>query len=309
MFVDFWKISWYDVSSVINGRKAVLMKEKTSMCNRSVIVKLDDYTLNFVFSDRQHRAFLRTSFEHLHSNFEIHFIFSGGCRLVAEGMNRYVGANSVIIIPPKTPHYITDYSENIKKADFRVSAFSEDRHIDVPLPFLKDRITIAEGVVRSVAYAEDFFDAMSQSGKDGEIITRSALTLAYFSLIKELGLSDKDTTGTREAKSASFDYVIIEDCLMRNYMCGITLADVADKTGFTTTHIGRVIQKNYGMSYSELILLMRMTHAKKLIEEGYAVADIAKHVGYSSYNGFALAFKRYFKVSPEQMRKSIFKKK
>lgn len=284
------------------------MKEKTSMCNRSVVVRLDDYTLNFVFSDRQHRAFLRTSFEHLHSNLEIHFIFSGSCRLVAEGTDRYVGENSVIIIPPKTPHFITDYSENIRKADFRVSAFSEDRHIDVPLPFPKDRITIAHNAPHSVAYAEDYFDAMSQSGKDGEIITRSALTLAYFSLIKELGLSERDTAGSREAKSVSFDYVIIEDFLMQNYMRAITLSDVADKTGFTTTHIGRVIQKNYGMSYSELILLMRMTHAKKLIEEGYAVADIAKHVGYSSYNGFALAFKRYFKLSPEQMRKSIFNK-
>ena len=284
------------------------MRDKSHMCNRSVIIKLDGYTLSFVFFDRQHREFMRTSFEHLHSNFEIHFIISGGCRLVTEGTDRYLKANTVVIIPPKTPHFITDYSEDCKKVDFRVSAFSEEKHADVPLPFSQSGITVAEGAVRSVAYAEDFFDAMSQSGRDGEMITRSALTLAYFSLIKELGLSDKDVMGRQEAKSLSFDYVIIEDCLMQNYMRAITLSEVADKTGFTTTHIGRVIQKNYGMSYSELILLMRMTHAKKLIEEGVAVADIAKQVGYSSYNGFALAFKRYFKISPEQMRKAIFKR-
>ena len=282
------------------------MKDSAHRCNRSVVLKLDGYTLSFVFFDRQHRKFMRTSFEHLHSNFELHFIISGVCRLVAEGIDRYIEKNSVIIIPPKMPHFITDYSDDCKKVDFRVSAFSEERHSDMPLPFDSGRISIITGAGRSVAYAEDFFDAMPQSGKDAEVITRSALTLAYFSLLKEMGLSDKDAMDRREAKSLSFDYVIIEDCLMQNYMRAITLSEVADKTGFTPTHIGRVIKKNYGMSYSELILHMRMTHASKLIEEGCAIAEIAKMVGYSSYNGFALAFKRYFKISPEQMVKQVF---
>ena len=92
---------------------------------------------------------------------------------------------------------------------------------------------------------------------------------------------------------------------MQSYMSQITLKQLANKTGFSPTHIGRVIKKNYGMSYSDLILTLRMSHAKKLIDEGAAVADIYKMLGYSSYNGFALAFKRYYKMSPEQMRKSV----
>ena len=281
------------------------MKDKTPMCNRSIVLKLEDTTLGFVFSDKQHRPIYRTTFQHLHSNFELHFIISGSCRLKTDESEWLLSPGTAVIVPPKKPHLITDYSHDCKKVDVRVSVVSDDSQDAVPLPFSSSDVTVVTGVMKTVAYADEFFEAMRYSGRDGEIITKSALTLAYFSLLREMGLAKDDGTVKRESPGLSYDYVIIEDCLMQNYMSSITLREVAEKTGFTPTHIGRVIKKNYGMSYSELILTMRMSHARKLIESGEQVADIAKMVGFSSYNGFALAFKRYYKMSPEKMRKEL----
>lgn len=278
------------------------MKDKANMCNRSITMKLENCTLNFVFSDKQNRAFLRTSFEHLHSNFELHFIIKGSCRLCARDVDEILTENTVVLIPPRTPHCITDYSPGCKKVDVRVSVL-DDEHED-SLPFFGgDRINVLHDMTRIVCYADDFYEAMSLSGRDGEMITRSALTMMYFSLLRELGCDDSDE-GFKHSSGVSYDYVIIEDHIMQNYMSPFTLKQLADKTGFSPTHIGRVIKKNYGMSYSDLILTLRMSHAKKLLDDGASAADIYKMVGYSSYNGFALAFKRYYKISPEQMRKS-----
>jgi AraC-like DNA-binding protein len=281
------------------------MRDKTPMCNRSIILKLESTTLGFVFSDKQHRPIYRTTFQHLHSSFELHFVISGTCRLKTDEREWLLSANTAVIIPPKKPHLITDYSQDCNKVDVRVSVVGDEGIENDPLPFSTSEVTVVENVRKTAMYAAEFFESMIYSGREGEIITKSALALAYFSLLREMGLAEDDGTVKRESLSLSYDYVIIEDCLMQNYMSSITLREVAEKTGFTPTHIGRVIKKNYGMSYSELILTMRMSHARKLIESGEPVADIAKMVGFSSYNGFALAFKRYYKISPEKMRKEL----
>lgn len=273
----------------------------------SVNLKLEDHTLNFVFSDKQNRPFYMTSFEHLHSSFEIHVIIEGTCRLRANDIDRTLFGNTIVIIPPKLTHFITDFSEECRKVDVRVAVVSEESDEFSELPFDTSQITVVEGCPRTGAYARDFYEAMSFSGRDGEVVTKSALTLMYFSILKELGLRTDDGTVKRDTPSLAYDYVIIEDFLMQNYMRSLTLGEVAEATGFTATHIGRVVKKNYGMSYSDLILTMRMTHAKKLLESGEPVSGIAKKLGYASYNGFALAFKRYFRMPPEEMKRSLLK--
>ncbi len=282
-----------------------MLNLKAPMCNRSAALKLGGYTLNFVFSDKQNRPFYRTSFEHLHSAFEIHVIIDGTCRLRAVDTDIMLRPNTVVVIPPKHTHFITEFSEGCKKVDARVTAAANEGAKPYELPFDSARITVMEGCLKTGAYARDFWEAMSLAGKDGEIVAKSALTLMYFSLIKELGLVSGQGGGAQDRPSLEYDHVIIEDFLMQNYMRPLTLSEVAEATGFTSTHIGRVVKRNYGMSYSELILTMRMTHAKKLLESGEPLAGIPKLLGYSSYNGFALAFKRYYRMSPEEMRRTL----
>jgi len=221
-------------------------------------------------------------------------------------IDRTLTANSVVIIPPKFTHFITDFSEGCKKVDVRVTAVADEGVAYSALPFDSSRITVIEGCTRTGAYARDFWESMSYTGRNGEVVAKSALTLAYFSLLKELGLDDEPGPVKRDKPSIAYDHVIIEDFLMQNYMRALTLSEVAEATGFTSTHIGRVIKKNYGMSYSELILTMRMTHAKKLLENKEPLSSIAKKLGFFSYNGFALAFKRYFRIPPEEMRRKLF---
>ena len=282
------------------------MSSRNSLCNRSIAIKLDDCVLSFVFSDVQNRNFSYTSYEHLHSSFELHFVISGGCTFSAEGVLRTVSAGDVVVIPPHLPHFFTDYSSDFKKVDIRVSKLADDGGGAYP-PFNMERVTLLKNMTKITCYAEDFYEAMGMTGRNGEIITRSALTLLYFTLLKELGCDDDDASFRRESSGASYDYIVIEDCIMQSYMRDISLKNVAERTGFSTTHIGRVVKKNYGMSYSELVLKLRMEHAKKLILDGIPVTEIYGMIGYSSYNGFALAFKRYHKMPPEQMRRENLK--
>lgn len=279
------------------------MNEKSLLFNRSIVIKLDDCVLRFVFLGDKERNFQHTSFDHLHSTFELHFVIAGSCKFSAEGVCRTVSAGGVVVIPPQLPHFFTDYSPDCKKVDIRVSKLSDDDAGAGHLPFNMESATLLENMTKITCYADDFYEALGMRGRNGEIITRSAITLLYFRLLKELGCNNDAESSKSKPASVSYDYAIVEDFLMQSYMKNIGLKDVADRVGFSPTHIGRVIKKIYGMSYSKLILKLRMEHAKKLILEGLSPADIYDTVCYSSYNGFALAFKRYHSMSPEKMRK------
>ena len=166
-----------------------MLNLKAPMCNRSVNLKLDGYTLNFVFSDKQNRPFYMTSFEHLHSSFEIHVIIEGTCKLKTATEERELLPDTVVVIPPKTTHFITEFSEGCKKIDLRVNAVSDDGTAE-NLPFGHSAVTVCPGCERTGAYARDLYEAMSYSGRNGEVVTKSALTLMYFSVLKELGLDN-----------------------------------------------------------------------------------------------------------------------
>ena len=84
----------------------------------------------------------------------------------------------------------------------------------------------------------------------------------------------------------------------------------------TAANVERLMQYNqvsedpiggYGMKkrVQELITRLRMVDAEKLLKTHIPIAEIAKSLGYTTYNGFAAAFKKYYGVCPEEMRTKL----
>jgi len=61
----------------------------------------------------------------------------------------------------------------------------------------------------------------------------------------------------------------------------------------------------FGETYAVLVLKRRMSIAAALLKKtDIPCSVIAEKVGYSSYTGFYVAFKRYFRMTPDEMRKT-----
>ena len=84
-----------------------------------------------------------------------------------------------------------------------------------------------------------------------------------------------------------------------------TREDVAKHLGISVAQLSRIIQRNYGTNYSQLMTRLRMTDAEKLLKTDISITDIGKSLGYTTYNGFAAAFKKHFGVCPEEMRSKL----
>ena len=74
----------------------------------------------------------------------------------------------------------------------------------------------------------------------------------------------------------------------------ITLDKLAAQLNVSTRHAERIVKQYTGKSFNEKRLETRISIAKSLIKKGNLSKDeIARKVGYNSYQGFVKAYNRY----------------
>ena len=68
----------------------------------------------------------------------------------------------------------------------------------------------------------------------------------------------------------------------------------------------KLVKKFMGEDYKNIIIRRRMELAEiYLANPDKSLEEIAWQVGYSSYSGFQLCFKRYFGVTPSERRREL----
>ena len=131
-------------------------------------------------------------------------------------------------------------------------------------------------------------------------------------LLSEKFTGDLDSRGrmrqsTAERTSGS---IAVENYILNNFQRDLTLSEVSLAIGYSPAYTARKIEKVFGMSFSRIILKLRMSYAEDEIRSGaLSLREIAERVGYRSYNGFLIAFKRYFGKTPEEYTREIRIKK
>lgn len=95
------------------------------------------------------------------------------------------------------------------------------------------------------------------------------------------------------------------DSMFFSYDKAPSVEEIIEKMNISRRHFSRLMQKYYGMSYTEKITELRIEYAKQLLRDtDMSVSDIAQAVGYSSKQQFWRSFKRYTGMNPDEFRNS-----
>lgn len=94
--------------------------------------------------------------------------------------------------------------------------------------------------------------------------------------------------------------------LVKNdYASNLSLTSISEKFHMSSKYIGRVFLNDTGLKFSEYLMVYRLQTARFLVENTREkISFIAASVGYSQQNNFYVHFKRYFGISPGDLRKS-----
>ena len=97
---------------------------------------------------------------------------------------------------------------------------------------------------------------------------------------------------------------VAKQYIMQNFDKNITLEEVCEFVGFSTTYFSVLFKKETGEGFAKYLTRIRMEEAKNLLREtGMPVAEICEKVGYSDRKHFTHTFHKYAGLNPAEYRK------
>jgi YesN/AraC family two-component response regulator len=95
----------------------------------------------------------------------------------------------------------------------------------------------------------------------------------------------------------------------QNYPHKITLSEVAEKTYVSQWHLSKLLNRNLGQNFSEILNNVRIKEAQKLLRDpSLRIGDIAEKVGFIDMAHFSRVFKKNIGISANEYRNTISQK-
>ncbi len=97
--------------------------------------------------------------------------------------------------------------------------------------------------------------------------------------------------------------VEVSKFISQNYMQEITLSTLSEKYGEKTNRISYLFNKYLNIRPIDYLIQCRMAAAYRLLNEGFAVKEVSKKIGYNDEFYFSRLFKKSFGVTPSKLKK------
>lgn len=108
---------------------------------------------------------------------------------------------------------------------------------------------------------------------------------------------------TEEGAAGSFIVKNAIQYIKDHYNEKLTLNKVAEKTYVSQWHLSKLLNKQEGRNFSEILNQIRMEHARELLKNpSYRIADISEMVGFTDVAHFSRVFKKTVGISANEYR-------
>ncbi len=254
-----------------------------------------------------------TPIAHAHVNFEYHFLLKGKLQLNCDNKCIILEENDSILIFPGKYHDFTCLTDEITVVTFNFSLKQIPSQSEVDTySVLAQKLNECTDMIVLYKKNDDLRNLCRQFALNNETdtffkndITKALLNLIYARVFgplmdKEIKLNSLNAETTED----DIRNRIVETYFSRNYKENISLETLADILYLSTKQTARIIRKIYGKSFKECLTQTRLQIAKRLLTDtNIDIKDIAFNVGFQSYNGFYMAFKKCIGITPLAYRK------
>ena len=89
-------------------------------------------------------------------------------------------------------------------------------------------------------------------------------------------------------------------CIKEQYAGEINLNSVAKELRISVFYLSKIIKKNTGKNFTDILAEKRIEEAKKLLKEHRSIKEVTYMVGFNSQNYFTKVFKKYIGCTPRE---------
>jgi len=242
---------------------------------------------------------------HFHSQLELKYMIAGHGKIILDNDISFFSQRSLVIIKPFQLH---EYEYACGKLEFI------NCYIDIETfcrifdkSFLGNVISQIYSTIRTLDSVQSLpkhhgsiFEKLYSCGTMNMIMKVSAV-LEIFIMLSGLCRSQKKE-GNHEQFWDVLHYIDM------HYAERIDLKKISASFGITPYYFARKFRNIFSMSLNNYVTKIRINKAKSmLLATSASVHEIGKAAGIQDKSCFARLFKKYYNVSPQQMRKEFIK--
>ncbi len=247
---------------------------------------------------------------HFHSFYEIEFFTEGIGSQILNGIGSDIKQGVLVFMSPKDFHSIKikERPLNIFNISFSTHMFSSDMlnliNESQP-PFLIyledcefDKMFLAFEDVLAESEIKDSFHERAVKYKIGNICIDIIRKAASQRLDKNDSAYIKNNDSFTEISDKIIPY------LNDNYTKKISRDDAAKMVHLTPSYFSEIFKKNFGVSFSDYLIELRMSHAMRLLKySDESIGEIMNLLGYNSSSAFYEQFKKAFGILPGEVKR------
>jgi len=282
--------------------------------SRNMAVDIGDLQVDFLGSSTfPSPQAVRESPLHLHTKHEFQYVLSGTLEeCIDEEVTMRIEGGQGLLIPPNILHrnlpaqgqriVFTIAMQQIA-TDPPETDFSEFRYYCELFGKLSTPVILSDD---AITYCVNRLVAMEDTPQN--VHERKSLLSLLFIRLAACAKSHCRTEGegpvSSSAEHRNHQYFVIEQFINTRYNQKVSVSELAKMLYVSRRQADRIIVEIFGETYASLALKRRMSIARTLLRKtDLPCSVIAEKVGYSSYTGFFVAFKQYFHMTPDNMRK------
>ena len=256
---------------------------------------------------------------HEHEFFELACVLSGTFTNFIGQQKMELHAGDIFILAPKTPHAICTYGDDGIMINILMRSSTFEHHF---LNLLPDSDLLHSFFIKALyknsatpyllfhtgddpripEYVLQIHQEFSRNNRYKNTVLSSLLSLFFVHLLRS---HEKDMIiPTIQPSVMNENTIFILEYMQKNYST-ITLEHLAAFFNYSQRQMHRIIKAATGMTFSDNIKKIRMSHAARLLSEtGMTIQEISDHLGYYDVSNFRKVFKSFYHVTPQQYRES-----
>ncbi len=248
---------------------------------------------------------------HTHKSYELFYVAKGAMDIVFSDRFLTLTNDMMLIIPPECLHHA--WSEDSKLQRYIISFGIQNMPESNPFRALFHNMEPVS--FREIADVKDAFLRFSRYYAEDATIRRPLMAACFYEILylikKEVVLSKLSSQEIESApilRSANSDHeyrnYVIDDYINQNFNGSISIKDLSEKVHMSERNIDRVMYANYGQTFHERVVFLRMQNAVKLLcETDMTLKEVAGAIGYQTAYGFHMRFEKYYGITPAAYRK------
>ena len=254
---------------------------------------------------------LFSSFHSHDEHYETLYILEGECQYKVDDKTYNIKKGDMAITFPNQMHQIISTTPSKRIVTMFVPKFlnrfnTEITNFDTVFNLMKEKeIFVISFSQNEMEKIENLLLRMCKTINSKNFGDDLQYTLSFFRVmllisdhvLNKTNLNDKNYESNTIIKS-TIEYI------NKNFKEKITIEGLAKEIAISPSYLSHVFKENTGVSVLQFIIKKRLSHAKKMLQEGKSIMEASIESGFKDYSSFFRSFKKEFLITPKDYIKS-----